>query len=117
MAGPGIRPIRLTNAHLTDIAPTILALLQPAGVDAIHSTDAPRAGNVLYGADCVHAPDGRVLSEALENPGPFESPVERTASMITEATANDDDKYPIRSYTPAEAQVVKERLRSLGYLE
>jgi predicted AlkP superfamily phosphohydrolase/phosphomutase len=106
MAGPGIRPARLVNAHLADIAPTVLALLQPAGADAIHIQDKIRA------ADAIRTADGRVLSEALENAEPFGAPVERTAPVAPGAA-----EVPIRAYTPAEAQVVQKRLRSLGYLE
>ena len=88
LAGVSARKGAIEGAYVADIAPTILYLL-----------DAPIPRDL----------EGRVLEEAID------------PSLLARRPPAYGDSVPIdfgapRSYTPAEAQEVEERLRSLGYL-
>jgi len=90
MFGPPVQPGRLEGARLLDVAPTLLHLL-----------------GLPIPADM----DGRVLRQALQPEWLVQHPVVRTKVTADDHTASDS------TYTAEEEQQVRERLRSLGYLD
>jgi predicted AlkP superfamily phosphohydrolase/phosphomutase len=84
--GPGVRQGQLVGAHITDVAPTILRLL-----------DLPVPQSM----------DGRVLSEALERPGDLRERALRLARSSAQPS-------PL---TAEEEQLIRRRLKNLGYIE
>jgi len=87
-AGRDVAPVgRLRDVHITDVAPTALALLGlPVPADM----------------------DGRPVSEALET---------GVAAAVRGSQAEPGPQAAARDLTEAEQQAVAERLRNLGYLE
>lgn len=83
--------VELTDAHVTDITPTVLA---------------------LFGLPVAEDMDGKVLTEAIESSFLEEQPVLSIATYETEP--QDGGEEPIESPVDEE---IKERLRSLGYIE
>jgi len=88
MRGPGIRPgVALQEAHILDLAPTMLYLL---------------------GQPVPEYMDGQPLSQALED-APDEEAVRRSADLKPAAAETPD-------YSPEDEEAVRRRLEDLGYL-
>ena len=90
--GPGIRTgMRLTGAHIMDVMPTILHLM---------------------GVPVPQDVDGRVISEALERP-------EHLADLARRFNvhANTDTSRGGRGLNRGEEELIRARLKSLGYFE
>jgi arylsulfatase A-like enzyme len=83
----------LTNANVVDITPTVLA---------------------LYGLPVADDMDGRVLTEAIDEDFLASHRVHRIDSYETAALRQEEGEEPMAS--PYDDQV-RERLRSLGYIE
>lgn len=94
MAGPNIKPgYQLREAHLTDVAPTMLALK-----------------GVPVGRDM----DGRVLVEAIDEDFLTAQPVTYVDSYETDTSL--DAAKELAGLTDEEREIVEERLRTMGYL-
>jgi tetratricopeptide (TPR) repeat protein len=94
LKGPGIRPgAAFKSAHVLDIAPTVLALLDlPIPADAA----------------------GRVLREALTDQFVMQHPVDRIDTYeVDNQKASADEPRPLRSEQDSE---IRKQLESLGYL-
>ncbi len=90
LAGPGIRPgAELPETSLLDVAPTVLHLLNEAVPTYL---------------------DGRVISAALTPEYRATHPVRTCEAPIEQSAVGD-------ALTPAEAALIQERLKSLGYVE
>jgi predicted AlkP superfamily phosphohydrolase/phosphomutase len=87
--GPDIRPVPVASAQIMDLAPTILYLL-----------GLPVPANM----------DGRVLSEILDPARLAAQPIRLEAEAPGPSLADYE-------YTPEEAELVREQLRALGYIE
>ncbi|MFN2489109.1 MAG: alkaline phosphatase family protein [Actinomycetota bacterium] len=89
LLGPGVKPGRIEDAEIADIAPTVLFL-----------RDAPIPSDV----------DGKVLSSALEEDVVRSRATKRGGAGVTELGAG-------AGYSEEEEEEVRERLRALGYVE
>jgi len=89
LLGPGVKPGRLNDAQIADIAPTILYL-----------RDAPIPSDV----------DGRILASALDPRLLASRPPRKGGEAVIDSGRGE-------SYTQEEEEEVRERLRALGYVE
>jgi predicted AlkP superfamily phosphohydrolase/phosphomutase len=90
--GPGIMKGKMiNNAHIMDLAPTTLYLL-----------------NTAIPSDM----DGKILESAFEKAVLKKKPPKYAARQEKDVSGNEKP-----TYSPGEEEVVAERLRSLGYLE
>jgi predicted AlkP superfamily phosphohydrolase/phosphomutase len=89
-SGPGIVPgAEITDAHLWDIAPTVLALM---------------------GVPIPTVMDGHVISS------PMSTELRQSLSIQYEDTINDDDARSTSSLLDEDERLIRERLDALGYL-
>lgn len=94
ISGPHIkRGMRIQEANLADMIPTLLALL---------------------GLSVAHDMDGKVLVEAIEEDFLRANPVRYIDSYEDTAHRDASDQQP--DISPEEEEILEERLRSLGYI-
>jgi arylsulfatase A-like enzyme len=116
VAGPGTqRGVRLEQAHIVDVAPTLLHLL---GAELPGHMDGRVLNEALYPAAETRAlgprARGRTIVDAggrPENRGP--EPVQ--SSQVPEASSEEDGWPGGTPYSRREAAAVEKTLRGLGY--